>query len=172
MAPNHKWELGHTFHHVHPMEDLTPGEPPIPRRDHIDDAYESDAGDGEFTDDDDYTGDPDEESTVPSSSVGDGGWGLLPPGPVLPPEYMPMPTPRPASGWSYSGRRRPDEWQRFYLDRGVGRHALTETDLNRDIWIAFLLDGGASRNTSWWRSFELRFARCPAAPPWIIFSSE
>ncbi|EAY79067.1 hypothetical protein OsI_34177 [Oryza sativa Indica Group] len=78
---------------------------------------------------------------------------------------MAMPTPRPPNkGWREKGR--PDAWQRFYLDRGAGRHAASEAEANRELWIAFLLDRGAANSTSWWRSFERRFERCAAADPY------
>uniref|UniRef100_A0A0E0IUN6 Uncharacterized protein n=1 Tax=Oryza nivara TaxID=4536 RepID=A0A0E0IUN6_ORYNI len=81
------------------------------------------------------------------------------------PAAMAMPTPRPPNkGWREKGR--PDGWQRFYLDRGAGRHAASEAEPNRELWIAFLLDRGAAKSTSWWRSFERRFERCAAADPY------
>lgn len=48
----------------------------------------------------------------------------------------------------------------------LGRHAALEAEANRELWIAFLLDRGAAKSTSWWRSFERRFERCAAADPY------
>ena len=64
-----------------------------------------------------------------------------------------MPSPRPQSNWS----QKPEPWQRFYLGLVPGRRALSEEEMNQELWIAFLLDRGAGRYSPWWTDLELAF---------------
>lgn len=64
-----------------------------------------------------------------------------------------VPSPSPRSNWP----QKPEPWQRFYLGLGAGRCALSEEEMNQELWIAFLLDRGAGRYSPWWMDLELAF---------------